>query len=246
MVVISAMLRGELVSINAWAFLLVFPAILITVYGFMLYCPALANALGGLSNAVTFATALFTYVYVALTGLMVRQMMKSQEEQLRPYVTADLDYSSGRLNLIVQNIGQRAAQNVSFAFDPDLIGAGDRNYSKSHFKEPLAFIPPGKTIKYFIAWGNELTAGKCSQKYEVVITYSYLKNQKAEERYKLDISPFMGMLYQKTDNLNDVVKALGEISRSLNEILRQGIYTKTTVDLEREREAREKRWQEAE
>lgn len=225
-------------------FLFAVPLALAIFYYVMITNPLLACKFGGVSNSVAFATALFTYIYVVLTGIMIRQMMKSQEEQLRPYITADLEYANGILYLIIQNIGQRAARDVAFVFTPDLIARGDRNYSQTHFKDPFAFVPPGKTIKFFMAWGNELARGKYPLRYDVVITYSYSKNQRATETYRLDISPFMGMLYHKTDDLNNVVSVLQEISDSLKEIRRTGIYAKTTEDLERENQALEEFWQE--
>ena len=222
-----------------WLFLLVVPGALILFYILMISDVALANKFGGLSNSVSFAITLFTYIYVVLTGAMVRQMIKNQDEQMRPYITADLDYVNGTLYLIIQNIGQRAAHDVSFAFEPELVARGGRNYSQSHFKEAFSFIPPKKMIKYFINWGDELAKGKIPLEYNVTIAYSYQKTQKAEEKYRLDLSPYLGMLYHRTADLNVVVKSLNEIQGSLKSLADRGLYVKTTRDIKREQQEEE-------
>lgn len=69
----------------------------------------------------------------------------------RPDVILDVDCERGLLFLVLRNIGDDLACQVSVQFSQKLLGlAGDRIVSDAAIFRNLAYLPPGKSVRVFL------------------------------------------------------------------------------------------------
>ena len=69
----------------------------------------------------------------------------------RPDVILDVDCEQGLLFLVLSNIGDDLACQVSVRFSHKLLGlAGDRVVSDAAIFRNLSYLPPGKSIRVFL------------------------------------------------------------------------------------------------
>lgn len=68
----------------------------------------------------------------------------------RPRVIVDVCFDRGWFYLVVENIGNRAACNVSVSFDRPLRGVnGSKSINEMALFRDIGFLPPGKDIRAF-------------------------------------------------------------------------------------------------
>lgn len=153
---------------------------------------------------------------------MVTEMRETRELQTRPYIILDFDFQGAIMNLVVKNIGNGAAQNVQFQFEPHLVNSEGIDVSEYHiFKDGIPFLPPDKEIPQFVDLGTKYFKGtQRPRQFNVKITY---EDAGGANHYG-DSIPLDLSIYEKLriEGLKDVPEHLSDLKEEVKK-LREGL-----------------------
>lgn len=196
--------------------LYIVPLILIGLFLLAVANPELAKKIGGTAAFIGFLTVLLTYFYVVLTGLMVRQMVKAQEEERRPYITVDIEFEQSEGWLVISNIGRLPATDVKINIDPEIVAVRERKLSETILGKPIAYFPPGKTLRSFVDVGRDLLGKDSPKEFTARVSYSLPgKAKRHTDTYSINLDFYSHRMYTPQRDLNDINERLKEIERHL-------------------------------
>jgi hypothetical protein len=156
------------------------------------------------------------------------------------------------IDLVIENIGQTPAQNVSITFSPRLQSTmiappdQDRVYDWVALKEGIPYLAPGQRLSHLLenAISRYNEASTLPLRYEVTVAYSEVETKGREpakhaERYVLDIGLWYGSHYITEKGVHEIGESLDKIATTMNrwteELDGLRVYT---VDLEKHRAER--------
>jgi hypothetical protein len=198
---------------------IVIPIVIIVIYISSLLFPELAQSMGGISNISSFLIVLLTYIYVVITGLMVRQMIQSQKDERRPYIIADLKLFELDLYIVLENTGKLPAKELSVKFEPDVPTLFDKKLNDAYFSKSISFCPPGLFMRQMINSGHKLINDENPSEYKVVLSYIW-DGQKTptREEYIINFDSFRNRTRRVTKDFENLVEALEKTNEILEDI----------------------------
>ena len=115
-------------------------------------------------------------------------MTKTREETLRPYVVVSLEVEGKRaVYLVVQNIGQTTANQVSIEFEDDLKNIAQESIKELAFSEPIQTLVPGWKYKTVIASSERITEENgYKMKNKAIVSYCSASGIIYKESYMLN------------------------------------------------------------
>ncbi len=169
-------------------------------------------------------SSLATFVVATGIFLQAREARKARDDQDRPQIIVDVDYT-GRFttNIVVRNIGNGTAKNISFEFSAPLESTGGWDITElPYFKHGLNFMAPQTDIA--AVWDSYqnvvhmmrekgLTEG-------ITITSHYEDRQGESYETEWTINPLLleGSGYSEYKGYEDQVQALEDQARALEKI----------------------------
>ena len=100
--------------------------------------------------------AVATYKMAQSTTESVEEMKKTRVEANSAEVIMYFNVENNRMYLIVENIGNTVAKDISIEVEPELKDSHNKDYE--HLKE-ISFLPPNYQIKAFFDMGLTVSAG---------------------------------------------------------------------------------------
>jgi len=197
--------------------LILFPALIIIVYLIIIISPEFSTKVGGAPNISNFLIVLLTYIYVVLTGQMVRKMIEIQKQDRRPYLIFDLVFEGHIVYISLKNIGKISANDISVKITPDLPTLGNHPpLSETIFKKPILFFPPGKELKSLFNVSKDILDNNKPDTYNVELIYRW-EGQKEliQETSIINIPHEKYVAYTSTKDLTDIYKILEKIKNIL-------------------------------
>lgn len=169
------------------------------------------------SIGIATVSAFLAAVSAIATLMSAVEMQKQRESQERPYVVAHLDgASSGLICVFVENFGNSPAQNVTIKFDPVPVDFQGRPLSEvSLFKNPISFMPPGKTFRQAIDVGYRFLAEGKPTNFSVSVSYSSIHGERFSETVPTDLA----YLKQATRPEKSVEEQLESLSQEVHKLV---------------------------
>ena len=205
--------------------LILIPLCGIGIYVYGITHPELVSKYGGGPNLSQLVMSILTYLYVALTAILVYSIFQDRRRERRPYIIVDVDCSKHESWLIIRNIGKMPAKELDIHISPELPTMTGIELSKSIFKSPIAFFPPGKVFKSFIDKSFNLLAEGNSKKYSVTLKYRWDgQKRKIKEEYDIDLSCFVGRTFNRRNIEGIESWSIGKLwKKALREYLEDGL-----------------------
>lgn len=199
--------------------LVIIPLLLVGIFILCAVIPETSNQLGGTTVIISFLTVLLTYIYVVLTGMMVQQMVKSHENENRPYILPNIEFDDEFGWIVIKNIGKKPAINLKIQIEPPLIGLNKRDIGDTIFGKPISFFPPGNIFRSVIDESSKLFKNNCPEKYNFILSYSW-DGQKDQfvETYEINIEYNKACWLVNKKTIDDVVCSLEQIQEHLGKI----------------------------
>lgn len=220
-----------------------------------------ATVSGGWGAGDWLAVAAVLQVVVLLVaalyaGSQVREARRLRAAHTRPFVVVTFETSNVArhlIDLVVENIGQTPAKDVSIEFSPRLQSTmmapadSDRIYDWVALKEGIPYLAPRQRLSHLVenAISRYNEASTLPRKYEVTVSYSEVIAPKGKdpakhsEHYVLDIGVWYGSHYIGEKGVHDIGESLDKMattfSRWTEELNGLRVYT---VDLEKHRAER--------
>lgn len=174
-------------------------------------------------------TALGTWALVLVAAwavlparAQIREMRRSREEEMRPFVLVSFQQSRVSrklLNLVIENVGRTAAHDVRFTFEPELARTNDEEYPLREWppiRDGVAIMPPGWRREALFDFGPDRAAADLPSRSDVTVR---LKDGRGREQspqhYVLDVDQFEGVEYIEEQGAHHAAKALQGIERAL-------------------------------
>jgi hypothetical protein len=168
----------------------------------------------------------------------ISEMRQAELEARRPYilVTAEPSETSRHLfDLVVRNIGQRPAENVSISIDPPPVRAretdGPKLSNAKMLREPVAIIAPGQEMRAFYDSHIERNGrDDLPTSHKVLLSYQDSSGHKYTGTSVIDINAMRGTMFTTVKTIHDIGESLAEIQKTLSSasvLGRQG-----TLDIE--------------
>lgn len=163
----------------------------------------------------------------------IEETRKAELEGRRPYVIVTVEpakTSRHLLDLVVRNIGQRPAENVSISIDPPPVRVHETDgYELSNAKmlrEPMAIIAPGQEMRAFYDSHIDRNGRDDLPTFHTVsLTYQDFSGHKYTGNSVIDIDAMRGTMFTDVKTVHDIAKSLAEIQETLNKasvLRRQG------------------------
>jgi len=154
----------------------------------------------------------------AIANLMsATEIQRQRESQERPYVVVHLDgASNGLICVFVENFGNSPAENVVIKFDPVPVDFQGRPLSEvSLFKNPISFMPPGKTFRQAVDVGYRFLAEGKPTNFSISTSYSSIHG----ERYGETVTTDLAYLKQATRPGKSVEEEIEAVTQELHKLV---------------------------
>ncbi len=167
---------------------------------------------------VTTILVVVTVFYVAFTRRLVKEMIKTREADLRPYIIVDTIRREQRFYLVVRNAGRSPAEKVCFTLDKIIENVWKRKLDEIPlFKNGIEILLPGK--EYVIHLGPlQLFLNKDADKvkfpasFSINVEYSYFQGiKKQKEKFRINLEEYIYTEYFP----NEIVKTIESLSSSI-------------------------------
>jgi hypothetical protein len=166
-------------------------------------------------------------------------------EARRPYVIVTVEPSETSrhlFDLVVRNIGQRPAVNVSIGLDPPPVSAvetaGLELANAKMLTEPVAMIAPGQEMRAFYdSHADRAGRDDLPTSHRVLLNYQDSSGHEYTEKSVIDINATQGTMYTEVKTVHDIGESLAKIQETLTNasvLERQG-----TLDIEASVESRD-------
>ncbi len=161
---------------------------------------------------VTGFMAIATYKMVQSTNESVEEMKQTRVEANSAEVIMYFNVKNNRMYLILENIGNTVAKDISIDVEPKLKDTHNKDYE--HLKE-ISFLPPNYQIKAFFDMGfNYLKKEDNPVKYKFIITFTNIYNDKIKREYISDLSYIRSVSYLTSES-DSVEMSLTKIKEEL-------------------------------
>jgi len=180
---------------------------------------ALATCIATVALAIaTITLAIFNRYHAKATRQMVVEMRKNRELQMRPCIVLDFDFQGALMNLAVKNMGDGAARDVRFQFEPHFVNSAGMDVCEYPiFKDGISFLAPHKEITQFVDLGTKYfkEAGKPRQ-FDVTIT---CKDATGANHYS-DLIPIDLSIYERfrIEGLKGVPEHLADLKEEVKKL----------------------------
>lgn len=196
-----------------------------------------AAAVAGLAVAI---------IVACFAGYQVVEARRLRDEQARPYVIVDFEFSGLMVKIAISNTGATPATNVRITFDKPLqtvTSARPDPNKAAVFTDLIPMIAPGR--KMTVPWDSVPAMyedGTVPMSYTATVEYDDHRGRRQDEKYVLDLKPYLHTTAPPA-GLPEVASALKAIKTDLHQVIRQGhVRVKSSnLDVDRRREDREAR-----
>jgi hypothetical protein len=112
-----------------------------------------------------------------------------------PEVIVDFDYSRGLLFIVIENIGDAPAYDVTVNFDQKIKGVGgERIVSGLNVFKRLRFLPPSKKIRVFLDTFESYLDRKQPMVVKTTVSYQSKDDTKFSDSIYHDLSAYKGII----------------------------------------------------
>ncbi len=108
-------------------------------------------------------------------------------------VVLDVDYTRGVFELVLVNVGDHVAHDVSVVFSRPLMGAHRRRVSELPIFRRLGVLRPGREIRIFLDSATDLLRRRKTNTFIVTVTWRDGRGRVQEARYRHDLDAYRGL-----------------------------------------------------
>ena len=145
--------------------------------------------------------AISTVVYAVLTWRLVSETKKMRRVQTDPLVSVHVEFNEqdgqGRMDLVIRNDGQGAAENISFEFEGDPTYFDDERPINELpvIRDGLRYLGPQQGFRIILGWlfGEQFTRAT-KEPWSFTLSYRSLSGDLTSDTYHIDFSQFVGLI----------------------------------------------------
>lgn len=169
------------------------------------------------AGAAVFSTVgLVVSLFLALRQLKSAQALR--EDEARPYVIVDLDYSHGTdmVYLVVANIGKTEARAVQLSFEPPLVQAlpevlrpgAQQLMHSSLLRTGIPEMPPGKRVVAVFDYMHLRVEEELPLTHNVRVEYKDRNGKALTSVHVIDLEHMRGTRFAKKRDSHDIAEEL--------------------------------------
>ena len=171
----------------------------------------------------------------ATTASLLGKIVEELRELRRPRLVFDIGPSEQEwpsfYEVVLKNVGGSPAYDISCTFDPDL-PYHDTTLSKLNIFRNLSFLEQGAEVRFFFDSSVKfLNDDHFPKTTKIKIAYKNSQGDVLDETLSVDLEKYRHILFHDVKGIQEVVKQLEGVARTLDKIERRGLLTKTPADL---------------
>lgn len=163
-----------------------------------------------------------TIIYAWITGRMLNETKRMRESQTEPIVFITVESIEGArslLNLVVQNIGQGAAIDLTFKVEPDILLPTNKYLSETNLiKQGFSRLAPKQRIEFLIASAIKIAKQDTKELHRITVSYKDRAGKAFEASYSIDFTELFGVPYIAKDPNEAIVNALKSIHQDIERV----------------------------
>jgi hypothetical protein len=109
-----------------------------------------------------------------------------------PGVVLDVDYTKGAFELVLVNVGDHVAHDVSVEFSRPLIGARNLRVSELPLFRRVGVLRPGREVRVFLDSATDLFRRRKSNTFRATVTWRDGGGQAHQAQYRHDLDAYRG------------------------------------------------------
>ena len=206
----------------------------------------------GIVAGAQVAAALGTFILAGLAYAQVREMRETRISQERPHVIVDADYKSSFVYLVVRNLGQGAAKDITFEFSAPVEAPEGVDNSlwvplneQGYFARGMDFLAPGAELRNF--WGTMRTLPRFLEERGldngIKITSRHKSLAGRQHESELTVNPILvrDVLSTPEKGIQELAEATEQIANGLYQVIDswRGELVVSTESERRQRDNRE-------
>jgi len=158
-----------------------------------------------------FVMVILTAFYVIFTGWIIWEMRKDRKERSQPNVIVDFfpKRISGAyvIDLVIKNIGNGVAKNISISFDQKITDVHERELNKLGFIKNLSFLSPGRELSHFVDISFKYFEKGKPSSVTGKATYENIHGKKFTSIIACDLQAFKNLvLHPPRKDIEDLIK----------------------------------------
>lgn len=178
----------------------------------------------GIYTIITFCLLIVAVAAALYARKQWHEARKARVEASRPYVVVTIEPAGvgpQLFDLMVQNIGQRPALDVSITLDPAprraRETAGHEIGKIKMLNEPVALIAPGQEMRVFYDDHSERMGREdLPSSHQVSLTYRDSSGHEYSESSVLDIEAMKGAMFTSVRTIHDIGKSLEKMNQTFS------------------------------
>ncbi|PXV70123.1 hypothetical protein C8C78_101120 [Halanaerobium congolense] len=138
--------------------------------------------------------AISTVVYSVLTSKLVSETIKMREVETEPDISVIVQPRKEFINfidLIIENIGNGPAYNISFEVSKDFIIPSDEKLSELPIMKKIEYMAPSQKIQFFLA--SMIDDKDNPKKFTITANYENKNGKEYTSEYIVDFNKFKGL-----------------------------------------------------
>lgn len=175
---------------------------------------------GALQAVFAFFVALSTIAYVVLTRSLVRETAKLRKAETDPKVVVYLDIPefTRLLNVVVVNIGQGPAYDVSFQFSRDVQDIDGNVLAEVGFFRGIPFFPPNQTMQTILGTTLQLMGKTKLEPVTATVMYRSSDHTWFSEPFVLSTAIYDNLMVTGEAPVKVLTDALGKTTDAINKV----------------------------
>jgi hypothetical protein len=165
-----------------------------------------------------------TIIYAWITGRMLNETKRMRESQTEPIVFITVESIEGArslLNLVIQNIGQGAAIDLTFKVEPDILLPTNKYLSETNLiKQGFSRLAPKQRIEFLIASAIKIAKQDTKELHRITASYKDRAGKAFEASYSIDFTELFGVPHIAKDPNEAIVNALKSIHQDIERVSR--------------------------
>jgi len=172
------------------------------------------NNVGFVGGILSLVIALSTVIYAVFTGWLAietSRLRKVQSEPLLSIIVEPYSFAMMYEKIIIQNIGQGPAYNISYSFKENIDIGDNKHLSDLRFLKECKYLKPNQKIESYLASYQQLK----DVKFNITANYENSKGQQYKEEFEFNVSELEGMVNLGDEPLYDIAQTIKKIEKKL-------------------------------
>lgn len=184
----------------------------------------LNNNVGFVGGILSLVIAISTVVYAFFTyslSVETKKLRKVQSDPLLSIIIEPYKFAFIQMKIIIQNIGQGPAYNISFTCEPNIDIGNNKHLSDLNFLKQHSYLKPNQKIESYIASYQNLV----NKEFSITAKFESMNGEQYTEKFTFNVSDMAGVellggdsIYNIAENTKNIYKEITNLNKTVKNL----------------------------